>query len=382
MIMTNNRLMILGTNEYQNPLIIRAKELGYETHVFGWPHGEIGETTADVYHPVNILDYNLLWDECKKLNPCGVASVCSELAMHPMNYLLRKMGIPCNSLETETITTNKYLMRKAMKEGGVDSPNFLLVTKGQIVEDIERAIANFSFPLIIKPCDLSSSRGVFKIETPANLSEGIDYAMEWSKTGEAILEEFITGPEYSGECIAYKGEYKLLAITEKSTTGAPHFVETGHRQPARLSDEVTKKIEATLFKAFRSLKIEYGAIHPEFRITPDGRILFMEIATRMGGDCIGTDLVPLSSGYDFMGMVIDICCGKAPSFSKIRTPMVAHNHYIMTSDDLVEFNRIKAEEPNKIWRHSQIRPISDMVVLKSADRAGYYITVEPLDSEK
>ena len=117
--MTNNRLMILGTNEYQNPLIIRAKELGYETHVFGWPHGEIGETTADVYHPVNILDYNLLWDECKKLNPCGVASVCSELAMHPMNYLLRKMGIPCNSLETETITTNKYLMRKADRKSVV-----------------------------------------------------------------------------------------------------------------------------------------------------------------------------------------------------------------------------------------------------------------------
>ena len=48
----NNRLVILGTNEYQNPLIIRAKELGYETHVFGWKTGAIGETTADVYHDV------------------------------------------------------------------------------------------------------------------------------------------------------------------------------------------------------------------------------------------------------------------------------------------------------------------------------------------
>ena len=373
--------MILGTNEYQNPLILRAKELGYETHVFGWPHGEIGEKTADVYHPVNILDYDLLWQEGRKLNPCGVASVCSELAMHPMNFLLRRLGIPCNSEATENMTTNKYLMRKAMKEGGIDSPNFTLVKKGQPLDEIIEATADFSYPLIIKPCDLSSSRGVFKIDKPANLSQGVEYAMGWSKTGEAILEEFIEGQEYSGESIAYNGEYHLLAVTEKFTTGAPHFVETGHQQPARLSEEWMNKIRATLFKAFKSLDIQYGAIHPEFRITPDGRILFMEIATRMGGDCIGTDLVPLSSGYDFLGMVINICCGKAPVFDKIRTPMIARNNYIITASDLAKFNEIKAINPEKIWRHSDIKPLTDSPVLKSADRAGYYITIEPLNQQ-
>lgn len=368
--------MILGTNEYQNPLILRAKELGYETHVFGWPHGEIGEKTADVYHPVNILDYELLWEECHKLNPCGVVSVCSELAMHPMNFLLRKLGIPCNSLETEKISTNKYLMRTAMKAGGIENPNFMLVTEGQSINDIKSKLYGFNYPLIVKPCDLSSSRGVYKIESEENLEKGIAYALEWSKTGEAILEEYIEGPEYSGESIAYEGKYKLLAITEKSTTGSPHFVETGHRQPARLSEIIKAKVEETLYKAFKSLNIEYGAIHPEFRITSEGKIYFMEIATRMGGDCIGTDLVPLSSGYDFMGMVINICCGKAPSFEKIRKTMIACNHYILTSEDLDEYNNLKATSPEKIWRHSIISSISEAPILKSADRAGYYITIE------
>ena len=123
----NNRLVILGTNEYQNPLILRAKELGYETHAFGWKTGAIGETTADVYHNVNIMDYKTLWEEVQKVDPCGVASIASELAMHPMNYLLRKMEIPCNSIETETIATNKYLMRCAMRDAGIDGPKFVLV---------------------------------------------------------------------------------------------------------------------------------------------------------------------------------------------------------------------------------------------------------------
>jgi hypothetical protein len=104
----------------------------------------------------------------------------------------------------------------------------------------------------------------------------------------------------------------------------------------------------------------------------------MEIATRMGGDCIGTDLTPLSSGYDFMGMVINIGSGKAPDFTKIRKLAIAENHYIMSQADLDEFKRIKTESPEIIWRQSEIKPISDKPVLKSADRAGYYITIKDI----
>lgn len=165
----NNRLVILGTNEYQNPLIVRAKELGYETHVFGWKTGAIGETTADVYHDVNIMDYDKLWEEVKKVNPCGVASIASELAMHPMNYLLRKLNIPCNSLETEKIATDKYLMRCAMRDAGIDGPRFTLVEN-----NFDKSVLNdFEYPLIIKPVDLSSSRGVMKINNPEELQDAI-----------------------------------------------------------------------------------------------------------------------------------------------------------------------------------------------------------------
>jgi formate-dependent phosphoribosylglycinamide formyltransferase (GAR transformylase) len=368
--------MILGTNEYQNPLIVRAKELGYETHVFGVARGEVGEKTADFFHPVDLLDYDQLWEECKKLDPCGIACICSELAMHPYNFLMRKRGIPCNSEWTEKISTDKYLMRKAMKEGGVDSPNFMLVSDKMDLTEVMANLAGFRYPLIVKPVDLSSSRGVCKIDSEENLQEALNYALGWSNKKEVILEEFIEGPEYSGESIAYEGNYKLLAITEKHTTGAPHFVETGHRQPADLSAEMHKKVEETLYKAFKAMNIQYGAIHPEFRITNDGKIYFMEIATRMGGDCIGTDLTPLSSGYDFMGMVINIGSGKAPDFTKIRKPAIAENHYIMSQADLDEFERIKTETPEIMWRHSEIKPLSDKPVLKSADRAGYYITVK------
>lgn len=371
--MKNNRLMILGTNEYQNPVIVRAKELGYETHVFGLQRGEIGEKTANFFHAIDVLDHDRLWQECQKLQPCGVVSICSELVMPSMNYLLRKMGIPCNSEWTEKISTDKFLMRKAMKDGGIDCPKFILINEEMNMDDILAKIKDFNFPLICKPVDLSSSRGVYKINNQKEVDKALNYALGWSKKKRVILEEYIEGPEYSGESIAYQGDYKLLAVTEKQTTGAPHFVETGHRQPARLTSTMYEKIENTLFRAFKAMKIEYGAIHPEFRITNDGKIFFMEIATRMGGDCIGTDLTPLSSGYDFMGMVINICQGKAPNFTKIYEPRQVEIRYIMSQKDMDEYNRLLHEEKHSIWRASNMKPISNNPVLKSADRAGYYI---------
>lgn len=371
-----HRLVILGTNEYQNPLIVRAKELGFETHVYGISSGQIGEKTADVYHPINIMDYNALWEDVKTLDPIGVVSIASEVAMHPQNFLLRKLGINCNSEWTEKVTTNKYLMRQAMKDAGIDSPNFMLVHNGMTLEVIKETIKGFIFPLIVKPIDLSSSRGVYKIDTEDNLEVGLNYAMSWSEEKKIILEEFVEGPEYSGDSIAFEGKYKLLAITEKHTTGAPHFVETGHLQPAPLSKEVFNKVEEVLYNAFAVLKIEYGAIHPEFRITPEGRILFMEIATRMGGDCIGSDLVAISTGMDYMGMVINCGCGKAPDFSQLWKPRLAEIKYIMNTEDLAEYNRIQKECPDIIMRHSDMQPLTDKPILKSADRAGYYITAK------
>lgn len=372
------KLIILGTNEYQNPLIIRAKELGYETHSYGIKSGQIGEFTADYYHPINIMDFDALWDDCKQLGAVGVGLIASEPGMHAQHFLLRKMGIPCNSEWTEEATTNKFLMRTALKEAGLDNPLFMMVTADMTIDEIFSQISEFQYPLIAKPVDSTSSMGVYKINEASDIAVAIAYAMSASKSKRVMLEEFIEGPEYSGDSIAYEGNYKLLAVTEKHTTGAPHFVETGHKQPATLTPEMYKKVENILYKAFAALKIEYGAVHPEFRITKDGRVLFMEIASRMGGDCIGSDLVPISTGFDYMGMVINIGCGKKPDFATIMEPRRAEIKYIITQKDMDDYLNFKMKHPDWIWRESEIRQVSNTPVLKSADRAGYYITAIPL----
>lgn len=101
---------------------------------------------------------------------------------------------------------------------------------------------------------------------------------------------------------------------------APHFIETGHCEPSDLSEEMLQKVQKTMYAALDALQITDGASHGEFKITPDGEVRIIEIGSRMGGDCIGSDLVPLSTGYDFMEMVIDVACGKSRGLCRNQHP--------------------------------------------------------------
>lgn len=96
----------------------------------------------------------------------------------------------------------------------------------------------------------------------------------------------------------------------------------------------------------------------------------------MGGDCIGSDLVRLSTGYDFVDMVIEVACGNAPQFKKVCEPAVAKIHFIFGPDDMDQLEEIKKKNPESIYRISEIEPFDAHEVVDSSTRFGYYITRE------
>ena len=54
--MKKKKIVIIGANDFQNPLILKAKEMGLETHVFAWADGAVGEKTADYFYPISIVE--------------------------------------------------------------------------------------------------------------------------------------------------------------------------------------------------------------------------------------------------------------------------------------------------------------------------------------
>lgn len=367
-----NKLVIIGANDFQNQLIIKAKQLGYETHVFAWKDGSIGEKTADYFYPISIVEKELILEECKKIKPDGVCSIASDLASITVNYVSEKLGLTCNSTKYTEIRTNKYAMRKAMADKGIPCPKFLLADSNT---DFESALSNFKFPIIVKPTDRSGSRNIMKLESLDGVEQAVREACETSFEHKAIIEEYLYGNEYSMETISYKGKHTFLAVTKKFTTGAPNFIETGHRQPSDLSDEIIEKAKKTIFTALDALHIENSAGHSEFRVDEQGNINIIEIGARMGGGCIGSDLVYLSTGNDFVKMIIDIACGNPPEILEDFLSNNAEIHFIFNQSDLDKLDELKKTNPEKIYRISDLDMANLGKVTDCSNRVGYYIVI-------
>lgn len=363
------KLVVIGANDFQNQLLLCAKKKGIETFCFAWKEGAVGENTADHFYPVSIVEKERILEECKKIKPDGIVSIASDLAVITVNYVAEKLGLPGNGMESARISTNKYLMRKVFAENKDPSPAFCL--SDELTEDV---ISELEFPLIVKPVDRSGSRGVTKVSSVQQLREAVSIAREVSFIHSAIIEEFVEGEEFSVEYISYHGQHIFLAVTKKYTTGDPHYIETGHLEPAVISDEVLKRIKDIVSHALDTLKIKNGASHSEIKISENGEIKIIEIGGRMGGDCIGSDLVRISTGFDFVGMVIDVAFGKKPVLQQICKPAVARVHFIFNEKDIERLADIKKNSPDTLYRVSEICPCKEMPV-DSSTRWGYYITI-------
>lgn len=362
------RLAIIGAGEFQDPLIRKAKEMGYETHVFAWKCGAPGEKTADFFYPVSIVEKVQILEVCRAMQPAGIVSIASDLATLTVNYIAEELGLACNSRQCTLHATNKFMMREAFLAAGVPTPRFFLA-------DVYRKTLpkEMRYPVIVKPTDRSGSRGIMRVESEAGLAGAIDTAMAYSFEQKAIVEEFIEGEEYSCECISFGGRHTMLALTQKFTTGIPHYIETGHMQPADIAQEKSDAIRVAVFCALDALGIEAGASHTEFKLTPEGKVRIIEIGARMGGDCIGSHLVPLSTGYDFLKMVIDVACGKEPDFTKMHANSAAGVRFVFSQADIDALDQIRRIAPGIIAEESPVGKIDPAGVVDSSTRAGYYI---------
>lgn len=298
------KLAIVGASYLQLPLVKKAKEMDVESICFAWEEGAVCKDVCDKFYPISIIDKDSILKVCQEIGIDGITTIASDTAVVTVNYVASKMGLLSNPDDYSETTTNKYMMRQCFMENNVPSPKFALVD-----ENNNYQITGFKFPLIVKPTDRSGSRGVEKVLDPVQLEDAIHRAQIESFENKAIIEEFVTGREISVESISYKGEHFVLQITDKVTTGSPFFVELEHHQPSSLSDDIKNRVKEIVLNALDALHIKYGASHAELKIKEDGDIRVIEIGARMGGDFIGSNLVELSTGYDFLKGVIEVALG-------------------------------------------------------------------------
>lgn len=362
----NKKLAIIGASYLQKPLVEKAKEMGVYSICFAWEDGAVCKGLCDKFYPISTVDKEAILKVCQEEQIDGITTIASDIATLTVNYVAEKMGLIGNLDNYSQTATNKFLMRQCFMENNVPSPKFCL-SDGSIPEKVK----SFLYPVIVKPTDRSGSRGVEKVDNEHDLMAAINRACSESFQKKAVIEEFVDGREISVESITFKGNHYMLQITDKVTTGAPFFVELEHHQPSTLPDVIKGQVKAIVLNALDALHIQYGASHAELKITPDGDIRVIEIGARMGGDFIGSDLVQLSTGYDFLRGVIDVALGQF-----VAPKLMEHNHsgvYFLCKETEYLLPIIENYKDYPEIVRAAITDVTLRNIESSADRSGYFI---------
>lgn len=299
------KLAILGASYLQRPLFEKAKEMGIETHCFAWEEGAVCKDISDYFYPISVLDKDAILEVCSKVKIDGITTIATDICIPTISYVAEKLNLISNSFESALICTNKGEMRKAFQAYNINSPKFKITSQFE-----SNFLDYFKYPVIVKPVDRSGSKGITKVLVENSVENAVSLSIKESIIGGAIIEEFVDGVEVSVEAISWEGEHSILTITDKITTNNPHFVELEHHQPSLLPIEIKESIIDLTIKSLNALQIKNGASHSEFKVTNTGEIFVIEVGARMGGDFIGSHLVKLSTGYDYVKGVIDIALNR------------------------------------------------------------------------
>ena len=368
----SKKIMILGASILQLPAIEKAVEMGLDVVVLDMNPEAVGFSVQGVTKEIiSTIDVSAAVEAAKRHKIDGVLTLATDMPMRAVSAIAEECGLIGVSTDTARKATDKSIMRNALKEAGVPIPQFFVV---KTKEEYGEATRKLPIPFIVKPADSSGSRGIIKVENDSEIEKAYYYALEHSRNGIVVVEEYMVGPEVSVETIAMEGKINVIQVTDKITTGSPHFVEMGHTQPSRL--DCIDEIKRIAILANKAVGIENGPSHTEMIITQDGPKI-VELGARLGGDCITTHLVPLSTGVDMVEACIKIALGEKPDITPTLNCGSAIRYFHQRAGMVKKIEGIeKAKEYDGVRNISIVHGIGETVteITDSGSRMGFIIS--------
>lgn len=365
-------IMILGASVLQLPAIDEARNMGLRVVVIDMNPNAIGFNVPGVIKEViSTIDIEGVIKAAKKHHIDGVMTLATDMPMRTVAAVASACGLVGISEDTAVKATDKAVMRETLFNAGVPVPNYVRVCNEN---DFKKVSGLFSVPFIVKPSDSSGSRGIALVKDKDYAIDAYRYTKAFSRNGIVVVEEYMVGPEVSVETIAVDGKVHVIQITDKITTGAPHFVEMGHTQPTQLAS--TKEIKRVAVAANKALGIQNGPSHTEIIVTNDGPKI-VELGARLGGDCIATHLVPLSTGVNMVKACIDIALGGKPNLIPTMKCGSAIRYFPQRAGMIKKIQGIKeAEQMPGIKQVCVVHGIGEYVtdITDSGSRMGFVIS--------
>lgn len=348
------KLLVIGAGFLQDFVIQKSVSMGYETLTVDADPDAIGFQHAHKHAIVNIVDEKACLEYAKAEQIDGVVTAATDFGVLSASYVAQEMGLPGLKYEVAQLIKNKYRVRKCLFEAHVDDTEQAYEVNEST--DIAALAQKLTYPVMVKPCDGSGSRGASRVNNAEELPQACIYAMNGSITYRAEIETFIIGQEYGAESLVVDGQIHVLGIMKKWMTKPPYYAELGHAMPCGLPEEIEKKARECVRNAISALGVNFGSVNMDMLITPDGKVYIIDIGARMGGNMIGPCVIPYGTGVDYVGAMIQNAVGdpidlSVKEHSAVATKLLAFDEGIVKQ--MPDMKMIKRQYDVEIYHHME-----------------------------
>lgn len=259
-----------------------------------------------------------------------------------MAQVSEELGLPCYiSYQTALNVTNKFYMKERMLKNNIPIAKHVVLNSMDI-----NKVSELKFPLVVKPADCNSSKGVKEVHSIIELEDALISALELSRTGLAIVEEFKFENEISVDVYIDNGKAKVLAMTEsEKIKNNDEFTIFQRKYPVEMSEEIKFKIENISQRIDEVFEIDNSPLL--IQVISNGiEVNVLEFSARMVG---GTKykLIEILSGVNIMGVYVERILGEKPSVNCSNKVKFAHFNYCYCKpgifDRLINFKEMKEQ---------------------------------------
>lgn len=320
------RILILGAGFLQGVAIRSAKSKGWEVIAVDGNPRAVCAPEADRFEPIDLKDREALKAFALELKSGGglqgVFTAATDFSAS-VAAVAEACSLPGHSLESALNASDKVRMRKRFAEAGIPSPKFA----GIRVADLSRAQemvrdAGIAFPLVVKPADNMGARGCVTVREKGELLPALTEGIANSRTGTAIVEEYMEGPEFSIEALVFDGKVYLTGLADRHICFPPRFIEMGHTMPTNVPEGDARRIFDVFVQGIRALGLSHGAAKGDIKLTPGG-VMVGEIAGRLSGGYMSGWTFPYASGIDLTSAALDLAVGIRPRSLEPTAHLVA-----------------------------------------------------------
>lgn len=301
----------------QIALIQELKSRGITTLLADMNENVVARSYADEFYKVSVLDVDGVTNLAREQRVDFVITVCADQVLQVVAEVSERLGLPCYiDFATAENVSKKSYMKRIFAANDIPTSRFVIMDTFE-----ESKISHLRYPLIVKPVDAYSSRGVTKVNDVAGASKAFAIASAISRTGKAIVEEFVEGDEISVDVYVEQGKAHVLCLTSLYKIGEDgKFVINRSCIPAKVTDAVASQIAETAQKIADAFNLTDTPMLIQL-ITDGEHISVVEFCARTGGG-VKFMMIKKFSGFDVVKAVVDLTLGNKPHVEPFETPNI------------------------------------------------------------